>query len=210
MIVQRHDAPRGFRAADNIFTGANTFEGITTFTGDIVAGTIDADFNDLTATTYGGIPEAALFDKTATTETISGVCTFNKEAAASIIFAAASGPIGLEWLPTGNPDTDHIRLIYRTTPQSVIFERVSDGADILAIRPDNKSAIFSGAVTAVSYGGIPEANLVDKTASEVITGAREWRGNVGFYSTTPIAKQTGVPVTAAGVHAALVNLGLIT
>lgn len=34
-------------------------------------------------------------------------------------------------------------------------------------------------------------------------------GNVGYYGTTPIAKQTGVAVTAAGIHAALVNLGLI-
>jgi len=33
---------------------------------------------------------------------------------------------------------------------------------------------------------------------------------VGFYNATPVAKQTGVAVTAAGVHAALVNLGLIT
>jgi hypothetical protein len=32
----------------------------------------------------------------------------------------------------------------------------------------------------------------------------------GFYGTTPIAKQTGVAVTAAGIHAALVNLGLIS
>lgn len=34
-------------------------------------------------------------------------------------------------------------------------------------------------------------------------------GNVGFYGTAPIAKQTGVAVTAEGIHAALVNLGLI-
>lgn len=34
--------------------------------------------------------------------------------------------------------------------------------------------------------------------------------NVGFYGTTPIALQTGVAVTAAGIHAALVALGLIT
>lgn len=32
---------------------------------------------------------------------------------------------------------------------------------------------------------------------------------VGFYGTLPIVKQTGVAVTAAGIHAALVNLGLI-
>lgn len=33
--------------------------------------------------------------------------------------------------------------------------------------------------------------------------------SIGFYGTTPIAKQTGVAVSAAGIHAALVALGLI-
>lgn len=33
---------------------------------------------------------------------------------------------------------------------------------------------------------------------------------VGFYGATPVAQQTGVPVTAADIHGALVNLGLIT
>ena len=32
----------------------------------------------------------------------------------------------------------------------------------------------------------------------------------GFYATAPIAQQTGVAVTDAAIHAALVNLGLIT
>lgn len=32
---------------------------------------------------------------------------------------------------------------------------------------------------------------------------------LAFYNSTPIAKQTGVAVTAAGIHAALVSLGLI-
>lgn len=35
-------------------------------------------------------------------------------------------------------------------------------------------------------------------------------GLLGFYGTAPVALQTGVAVSAAGVHAALVNLGLIT
>jgi len=33
---------------------------------------------------------------------------------------------------------------------------------------------------------------------------------LGFYATAPVALQTGVAVSAAGIHAALVNLGLIT
>lgn len=34
--------------------------------------------------------------------------------------------------------------------------------------------------------------------------------NVGFYGTAPIAQQTGVAVSDAAIHTALVNLGLIT
>jgi hypothetical protein len=43
-----------------------------------------------------------------------------------------------------------------------------------------------------------------------IDGALNHDGSsVGFYGTTPVAKQTGVAVSSAGIHAALVNLGLI-
>lgn len=41
-------------------------------------------------------------------------------------------------------------------------------------------------------------------------GAASGAAAVGFYTTTPIAKQTGVAVSAAGIHAALVALGLIS
>ena len=34
--------------------------------------------------------------------------------------------------------------------------------------------------------------------------------SLGFYGASPVAQQTGVAVTAAAIHAALVNLGLIT
>ena len=50
-----------------------------------------------------------------------------------------------------------------------------------------------------------------QAATTTITNALDHDGTtVGFYGTTPVAKQTGVAVSAAGVHAALVNLGLIT
>lgn len=52
---------------------------------------------------------------------------------------------------------------------------------------------------------------VRATAALEIDGALDHDGTtVGFYGTAPVAKQTGVAVSAAGVHAALVNLGLIT
>jgi hypothetical protein len=34
--------------------------------------------------------------------------------------------------------------------------------------------------------------------------------DIGFFGATPVAQPTSVPVTAAGIHAALVSLGLIT
>jgi hypothetical protein len=41
-------------------------------------------------------------------------------------------------------------------------------------------------------------------------GSLQVGGNVGFYGAAPVAQQTGVAVTAGAIHAALVNLGLIT
>jgi hypothetical protein len=54
---------------------------------------------------------------------------------------------------------------------------------------------------------IPAAILSLTAAGAVRMG--KTGGSVGFYGTTPIAKQTGVAVDAAGIHAALVALGLI-
>lgn len=43
-----------------------------------------------------------------------------------------------------------------------------------------------GALTATSYGGITEANLVDKTASESITGTWDFEGNLRFDDGTDV------------------------
>ena len=54
------------------------------------------------------------------------------------------------------------------------------------------------------------AAVPELASNNVWAGTSKFSGNVGFYGTTPIAKQTGVAVTAAGIHAALVALGLIS
>lgn len=46
-------------------------------------------------------------------------------------------------------------------------------------------------------------------ASGVVIG-QETSQTLGFYGATGVAKQTGVAVSAAGIHAALVALGLIS
>lgn len=50
-------------------------------------------------------------------------------------------------------------------------------------------------------------SLLSSTGISIGGGAAD---PLGFYGTAPIAQQAGVPVTAAGIHAALVALGLIT
>lgn len=77
--------------------------------------------------------------------------------------------------------------------------------------------VNSGAAGAGVIGiGVSSASrLTNSTANTMMLGFGSapsiWFGDdtLGFYSTSPIAKQTGVAVTAAGIHAALVNLGLI-
>jgi hypothetical protein len=49
------------------------------------------------------------------------------------------------------------------------------------------------------------ANSDDSDASDPINSA-----TLGFYGSPPITQPTGVPITAAGIHAALVSLGLIS
>lgn len=64
---------------DANFTFANVTDLNITGLTAINAGTVDADFDAITATSYGGITEANLLDKTAT-ETVSGAYTFSNSA----------------------------------------------------------------------------------------------------------------------------------
>ena len=67
---------------------------------------------------------------------------------------------------------------------------------------------MSGINTVVSGGPVEiETSQVQFVGPQVLVGNAA--GQVGFYGTAPIDKQTGVLVTAAGIHAALVALGLI-
>lgn len=62
---------------------------------------------------------------------------------------------------------------------------------------------------------LPSSATVPVAASPSLAAfdAADWvpaDGDVGFYGTTPVAQQTGVAETAEGIHAALVNVGIIT
>jgi len=52
--------------------------------------------------------------------------------------------------------------------------------------------------------------LNDLSSTVIEVSANATVGTLGFYGATPVAQQTGVAVSAAAIHAALVSLGLIT
>jgi len=58
-------------------------------------------------------------------------------------------------------------------------------------------------------GTLTERMRLLSTGAATFAGAVTVGGNVGFYNNAPVAKPTGVAVTAAAIHAALVTLNLI-
>ncbi len=79
----------------------------------------------------------------------------------------------------------------------------------------------TGAFTVSAFPGAPAAGDLGEVITVPITFNQTWTARNGlviggatdeqaFYGGTPVALQTGVAVSAAGIHAALVNLNLIT
>jgi len=87
-------------------------------------------------------------------------------------------------------------------------------ATVTVLRRGWTESVPGGAVTFTSV------NSVSGTKGSGLTLNTSWSAvdditiaaatdELGFYGATPVSKQTGVAVTAAAIHAALVNLGLI-
>lgn len=88
----------------------------------------------------------------------------------------------------------------------------SNGLTIQATALDIESQqtvnINAGATWDVQISGDGGSETLSVGASGIAIG--NGNASIGFYGTSPIAQPTGVPITAAGIHAALVALGLIT
>ena len=136
--------------------------GVTVTTGNIVAGTVDADFDAVTATSYGGITEANLLDKSAA-EDISGDYTFVD--ASVIVEGATPGKA----VTISHDDTDLNIAGANTTDINL--------TGITNLAAGTVNADFD-AITATSYGAIVEADLLDKGATEAITGAYTFSGDL--------------------------------
>jgi hypothetical protein len=84
-----------------------------------------------------------------------------------------------------------------------------DGTDTVLIKVGNNGAstVATFAATAITLADAVNIAVNTTTGTKIGTAASQ---KLGFFGATPVIQQAGVAVTAEGIHAALVNLGLIT
>jgi hypothetical protein len=143
-------------------------------------------FTDVNGT-IAGIENQNLLDKTAA-ETVSGAYTFSTD-----VNIKETTNDGNPELRIGATDAEelHIQTVYDSGAQTLdyvlfqtdvasatadkgLFRFNVDGSNIMDV--DDGGIVVTGDVSATSHGGITEANLVDKSATEVITGAWDFGG----------------------------------
>ena len=128
------------------------------------------------------------------------------------LFATASIGVGEITSPATAIEVKHAtpRLRVSTTTPTVADYYVDDTGMVLRNQTASKTWRFLDSTGAIQFS-VSDAGLAYIKGEIEIDGALNHDGStVGFYGTTPIAKQTGVAVDAAGIHAALVALGLFS
>jgi len=140
----------------------------------------------LTAGTYGGITEANLVDKTANEE-INGNWNFQTVAAPSLTITSSAGTVqrfvtGRDFTVNRNWQigTDYLAEGTFDIIPSTILGGSTYSTPLVRLIGSTPSVAITGALTATSYGGITEANLLDKTADEAVTG--QWSNTLGWNS----------------------------
>jgi hypothetical protein len=156
--------------------------GATFINSGIVAGTVDADFKDVTATSYGGVAEGDLLDKSAA-EDISGDYTFVDSSL--IVEGATPGKA----VTISHDDTDLNIAGANTTDINI--------TGITNLAAGTVNADFD-AITATSYGGVAEGDLLDKTATESLSGAYTFSGNLISTGYLQVRTSTTAALAAVG------------
>jgi hypothetical protein len=126
------------------------------------------------------------------------------------IDVAATNIVRFSSVPLLNPYAGGAATIVNGTPGGTIFEPTRQ----VVTQANVNYPVTAGNVTGqlVSYTAEGDATagvaVVAKSTGTVNIGTGT--NLLGFYNAAATARQTGVPVTIAAVHQALVNLGLIT
>jgi hypothetical protein len=119
----------------------------------------------------------------------------------------ATNSLGLRFVTDLDEDTGSIRAVLTRTGNLLIGTTDATGlTGAGGLKINSSTAGSSGAGALVVTGGLSAGNNGN---ASYFGGAVTVGGNVGFYNNAPVAKPTGVAVTAAAIHAALVTLNLI-
>ena len=108
------------------------------------------------------------------------------------VFLPLSGGTMSGAINMGNNDVDNVDDIHFNAANN----EITQGGGIMSIRVD--------------LGETLRLRVGTTTLLNLTTDIAFINANTGFFGATPVAQQTSVAVTAAAIHAALVNLGLIT
>ncbi len=164
------------------FTFTNTAGWNITGILGINAGTVDADFDAISGTSFGGVLEANLLDKSAT-ETITGALwTFSAALVASGGFGVATTcniTDGATFQIFDSTNTDKITILHDGTDLNFTHAGTTDWniTGITSIQAGTVDADFD-AITATSFGGITSSNLVDKSAAETVSGVWSYSSGI--------------------------------
>ena len=172
--------------------GASYFGGAVTVTGGLTASSWSLLGAGVWPTTAMGQSGSRVVNSSATENQLFTILNMN---------TAASGAVGINYgasIYLGARGTDN------TADMAI--------AEIFGARESATSGNLTSYLsfkTSNSIGARTEALRLASTGAATFAGAVTIGGNVGFYNASPVAKPTGVAVTAAAIHAALVTLNLI-
>ena len=113
--------------------------------------------------------------------------------------------MSLGYPATSTPTNQQLKISLGNVSGTEAYGFTTDNIARVWYHAGNSSSGSGGHVLAT--GGTARLTIDGTTAT--FAGAVAIGGNVGFYNASPVAKPTGVAVTAAAIHAALVTLNLI-
>jgi len=107
--------------------------------------TVDGSGSGLDADTLDGFGSGSYLRSNAD-DSFSGTITANSDATNPVIKVQGGGPNFIQFASdsSGTVDADSINLIYRTTPNTLAFERASDAQVMFSVDADDQQAIFAG------------------------------------------------------------------
>jgi len=105
--------------------------------------TVDGSGSGLDADTLDGISSAS-FLRSDADDSFSGTITANSDTSNPVIKVQGAGPNFIQFASdsSGTVDADSINLIYRTSPNTLAFERASDATILFSVDADDGQALF--------------------------------------------------------------------